>query len=100
MSQIWPDKIQLRNTSGLIINPATEESLSILSQTGWYLFSDLDEVSPITYIGYENKDGWWIIKKLDETIGMIMTYATGESNYNANWVNRASLTYGSPSIIF
>lgn len=35
----------------------------------------------------------WQIQKIDETTGMIITWADGDSSFNNIWDNRASLTY-------
>jgi len=35
----------------------------------------------------------WQIQKIDETTGMIITWADGDASFNNIWDNRASLTY-------
>ena len=57
-----------------------------------------DSVSPITYIGEAvtgslGSDAVWRIKKMDETSGLVITWADGSAAFNQIWANRASLTY-------
>lgn len=52
----------------------------------------------VTYIGKATvgtaaSASSWQIKKLDETSGLIITWAEGNENYNKVWDDRASLTY-------
>lgn len=35
----------------------------------------------------------WQIQKIDETTGMVITWADGDSSFNNIWDNRAGLTY-------
>lgn len=35
----------------------------------------------------------WRIKKVDQTSGVVITWADGDANFNNVWTNRASLTY-------
>lgn len=59
----------------------------------------LDEVSAtVTYIGEATagsatSSAVWLIKKIDETSGIIVTFADGNTNYDNVWDNRAALTY-------
>lgn len=54
----------------------------------------------VTYIGCEDKDGQWLIKKVDDTGNYpIITYATIVNNptittYANAFANRVTLTYG------
>lgn len=45
------------------------------------------------YIGKEDKDGNWLIKRMNQSTG-VFEYATGSSDIATNWANRASLSYG------
>lgn len=55
----------------------------------------------VTYIGKAALTGSaiatssavWQVQKIDETTGMIITWADGDSSFNNIWDNRASLTY-------
>lgn len=67
--------------------------------------NDVDENGDITYVGIENANADWIIKKIDESAGLSVRYATednngGYSTYSSAWSARASLTYGLYSSLF
>ena len=52
----------------------------------------------VTYIGFADpgsvtSDPVWQICKLDETNGLVMTWADGDSNFDNIWDSRSSLTY-------
>lgn len=52
----------------------------------------------VTYIGKApvgslESAGVWQIAKLDETSGLVKTWADGNGNYDNIWNNRSSLTY-------
>lgn len=59
----------------------------------------LDEASStVTYVGdavvgSSPSAASWSIKKIDETSGIVITFADGNANYDNVWDNRASLTY-------
>lgn len=58
----------------------------------------IDAVAPITYIGKAvpgsaTSAAVWSIKKIDETSGTFITWASGNANFNQIWDNRASLSY-------
>ena len=57
-----------------------------------YAFSNW-ESGATTYIGYETKDGAWLIQKIVLATGAV-TFARGEHDYTTNWIGRAALTYG------
>lgn len=44
-------------------------------------------------VGTSAASSLWRIKKIDETSGIVITWADGDSNFDNNWNNRASLTY-------
>ncbi|MBL0320556.1 MAG: hypothetical protein IPP74_14870 [Alphaproteobacteria bacterium] len=57
-----------------------------------------DSGAPVTYVGSalpgsSTADAVWQIKKLDETTGLVTTFADGDSNFDNVWDDRASLTY-------
>jgi len=64
-----------------------------------YNTNDIEEASAtVTYIGMEDKNGNWTVKKIDTTAGAIFSYATVKNNsgyvtYDTAWTVRASLTY-------
>lgn len=60
----------------------------------------VDDTSTInvTYFGYAEvgsvtSSAVWRIKKVDETSGLVETFADGNSNFDNVWDNRVSLTY-------
>ena len=59
-----------------------------------------DATTNVLYVGLDDKDGAWLVKKLDETTTpAVLTYATNTNNgaiasYTSAWSSRASLTYG------
>ena len=60
--------------------------------------NDIEDIGLITYVGIETATGTWTIKKIDETNGISIRYATiinntAVTNYVDAWANRASLTY-------
>jgi len=67
-----------------------------------YETNNVDEVSSsLVYAGKEDKDGKWVIQKV-QTSGTVVSvsYATllnnpGYGTYSAAWSNRTALTYGS-----
>lgn len=44
-------------------------------------------------VGTSAASAAWRIKKIDETSGLVITWADGNGNFDNNWNNRASLTY-------
>jgi hypothetical protein len=77
---------------------ATEATLAQIRDEEYGL-NDLEEASAtVTYAGYEKSTGEWLLKKIDETTGMAIGYATITNNptrttYTLGWTNRATLTY-------
>lgn len=59
----------------------------------------VDEASAtVTYVGEAaagsaTSGAVWLIKKIDETSGIVITFADGNTNYDNVWDNRAALTY-------
>lgn len=52
----------------------------------------------VTYVGYggigaATSAATWRIKKLDETTGLVITWADGNRKFDNVWDNRASLSY-------
>lgn len=67
--------------------------------------NDLEEVGDITYVGIEDANAVWILKKIDESSGIAIRYATVSNNptkitYSEAWTARASLTYELYSELF
>lgn len=61
------------------------------SPTEGYRISEIDE-SEISYFGFTNKSGGWLIMKEDIN-STAFRYAKGEKDFPKNWSNRESLTY-------
>lgn len=59
--------------------------------TDGYKISEIDE-GDISYYGFTNKDGAWLIMKEVED-GNTFRYAKGDSDFPGNWANREKLTY-------
>jgi hypothetical protein len=97
------------------VDPSGDDILTFQKDTGEHIqavahvpvqdVNDLEEVGAITYIGIEDANAEWIIKKLDETSGISIRYATvsnngGYSTYSDAWAARASLSYDLYSALF
>lgn len=52
-----------------------------------------------TYIGFENKDGAWLIEKIVLATGVV-SFCRGEHDYATNWTGRAALTYSTFSGVY
>lgn len=62
------------------------------------LTSRLVTVGAVTYVGYAvvgslSSDNVWQVKKINETTGVVITWADGNSEFDNVWDNYASLTY-------
>ena len=44
-------------------------------------------------IGTATSAASWQVQKIDETTGLVITWADGDADFNNIWDNRASLTY-------
>jgi hypothetical protein len=61
-------------------------------------FLDDTTTANVTYIGQaaigsDESQAVWQVKKVDETSGIIITWADGDANFDNIWNNRTSLTY-------
>lgn len=58
-----------------------------------------DAAAPVSYMGWalsataDVAVAVWRIAKLDETTGIVVTWADGNGEFDNVWANRASLTY-------
>lgn len=64
-----------------------------------YSTNDIFEVGNIVYIGMENKNHDWYIKKIDTTVNTEFRHATGLNNptitdYSTAITNKETLVYG------
>jgi hypothetical protein len=87
-------------TSALPTGAATEVTLEkIRVNSEEYGLNDYENASAtVTYVGKEDKNGTYVIIKIDSTTGYAVTYATIANNptrttYALAWTNRATLTY-------
>lgn len=67
---------------------------------GFELLDTNEDTTNITYVGLEDASGRWLIKKLDETSNLDVSYATQRNNstyttYATAWAALGSLTFGS-----
>jgi len=71
----------------------------IIANTKPYGTNNIDEASStLTYVGKEDKDGVWVIQKIDTSSGTSITYATQTNNptytsYSDAWTDRSLLVY-------
>ena len=73
-------------------SPPTGELASTTAQpTEGYRISEIED-GVITYYGFTNKSGAWLIMK-EETDASSFRYAKGESDFPGNWAKRESLKY-------
>jgi hypothetical protein len=97
------------------VDPSGDSILTYTAGTGEHIqavanivihdVNDVEEVGDITYVGIENANAEWTIKKIDESSGISIRYATitnngGYSAYSSAWSARASLTYELYSNLF
>lgn len=90
---------------------AYREHLKLTSDSGAnqvmdkFSLNDLEELSTVIYLGYEDPTGYWLVKKIDSTSGKSFRFATVLNNdaittYTDAWTGRAALTYGTYSQAF
>jgi hypothetical protein len=84
------------NVTDITINKDNDSITTHAAQ----LTTRLDDTSTLnmTYVGEANigsaeSSAVWRIKRIDETSGIKILYADGDSNFNNIWNNRTSLTY-------
>ncbi len=71
--------------------PADNTLVPAASPTEGYKIAEIDE-SEVTYYGFTNKNGGWLIMKQDPDTGSFR-YAKGNLNFSRNWTNRENLKY-------
>ena len=65
-----------------------------------FITNNIDEtLSTTTYIGKEDRESHWLVQKIDETSGVVMTYASFKNNattgsYSEIWATHTYLVYG------
>lgn len=85
---------------GLGTAPASEHGASGAETlaNGGYKISEVDE-NRITYYGFLNKDGGWLIMRVD-TDTNTFRYAKGDTDFPGNWSRRENLKYDYFSNLF
>ena len=78
-----------------------ELQIDVLSLPSTDFATQLDDYSTanVTYVGIAiigsaTASAVWRIKKIDETTGMVITWADSNNNFDNVWDNRTGLTYG------
>lgn len=89
----YPDK--LSDVSGATINPATEEKQDAI--IGNFALK-LVEVGSVTYlgkapIGSSTSSAVWQVKKIDETSGLVVTWADGNDLFDNIFDDYLTLSY-------
>ena len=90
-----------KTKDGRYITLSTDsKGLLITSLLAEYTVNDIDNYTNanITYIGMEDRDGNWVIVKIDSTTGIVIRYASKKNNpnitdYATAWSNRTTLNY-------
>ena len=77
------------------------------SVTSGFNINDIEELNTGTsYLGFEDSDGNWFVRKIDESASPAThQYAALSNNstrttYSLGWTNRATLTYADYSVVF
>lgn len=79
---------KLEDKEGNTVDPAERQPLD------GYKISEIDEneTTYLTYYGFTNKDGAWLIMKEDEDNGSYR-YVSGNADFPTSWQNRDKLSY-------
>lgn len=91
-------QVQLDIGTGGNASPVTAlNPLPVTSSETQYALK-LDEVGSLTYIGEAatgslGADAVWRIKRIDESSGLVITWADGSAAFDQVWDDRASLIY-------
>jgi len=65
-----------------------------------YALCEVDDVdSTYTYIGKENKDGYWLIQRITNSTNSIV-YAAGVGSLSSVWSTRSTQTYSQFNQVF
>lgn len=95
------DENDAKKVNNYIWNGSSWERDTGSASSAYDLRLDDTTTANVTYIGKAALTGSaiatssavWQVQKIDETTGMIITWADGDSSFNNIWDNRASLTY-------
>lgn len=101
-NQSFDETLQMRVTEligadGVLKNPATEEKQDALIGN-YALKLDDTTTANVTYVGKavpgsSGASAVWQVKRIDESSGMVITWADGNALFDNSWDNRVSLTY-------
>ncbi len=87
-----PSLTSLENSEGKKISPAERQPLD------GYQISEIDD-NVITYYGFTNKDGGWLIMR-EDTESSSFRYTKGDSDFPGKWAAREKLAYDYYSSLF
>jgi len=98
INNIHGKKAFIVGPSGNVADVTAEGKLSVDASDCFNVNDIAEESSTVTYIGMENSEGNWYLKKIDTTSGNSFSHATITNNpsvttYSSAWSNRATLTY-------
>lgn len=90
--------------TGLSLGPKSNDTTTLLDTTGkkiapaekqvtdGYKISEIDNEGIISYYGFTNIDGSWLIMKEDSDNGSFR-YTKGSTDFPGSWIRRQKLTY-------
>lgn len=90
----WEKMVQpnFQNTGDIYVAVDDVEQY-ILDTLAHYKLDDFDTSNdPTFYLGYQDKDGNYFIKRINTSTGAV-DYTKGASGYSTAWTNRASESY-------
>lgn len=87
-----PGIVSIKDSHGVRIDPAEK------NPTDGYEITELDDSALPSYIGFVKKTGDWYIMR-EEASGSYR-YTKGTTDFDTNWTNRATLTYGYFNTVF
>lgn len=95
----WEKMVQPVIEAGDLYVAVDDLEQYVLDKLDQYKLSNYDTSTTTIYLGYEDKDGNYFIKKIDTTTGAI-TFTKGTSGYSTAWTNRATESYASFATTF
>ena len=101
----FDDSYQVLAVENLVLDTVSGDVKRLTSaDLGVYKLNNVETASStVTYLGTESPDGNYLIKKIDTSSGVAITYATIANNasvstYSSAWSQRATLTYNVYSV--
>jgi hypothetical protein len=77
--------VSLQDAAGNKINPAQSQPMD------GYRITEIED-NVVSFSGFTNKDGAWVIMRVDTDTGSFR-YSKGDSNFPGSWTNREKLKY-------